>query len=208
MPNTSFISFRNQFFKYGCLSWHQILMWNPDFDENNITRWVRKGLLVRLRREWLAFPEYRKTPDFARYIAGRIYKPSYISLFSALSYYGMIPEAVTDITSITTLKTSSFQNDFGLFSYNSVKASMFFGFCLKPTADGRTVTIATAEKALIDLLYLHPAYSNEDDMLELRLDEAFMQDEFKRNLADSYIEAIGSKTLHKKLLTLYTAYGI
>mgnify|MGYP007007458206 FL=1 len=208
MPNTCFISFRSQFFKYGCFSWHQILMWNPDFGENNITRWIRKGLLVRLRRGWFAFPEYLQTPDFAMYIAGRIYKPSYISLFSALSYYGMIPEAVTDITSITTLKTSSFLNNFGQFSYSSVKTSMFFGFNLKPTSDGWTITMATAEKALIDLLYLYPIYSSEDDMRELRLDEAFMQDEFNHGLADSYIKTIGSKTLHDKMQTLYNAYGI
>ncbi len=70
-------------------------------------------MLVKLRQGWYAFPELLQRPDFSRYVACRIYRPSYISLHTALSMYGMIPEAVTSITSISTLKTARFKTGSG-----------------------------------------------------------------------------------------------
>ena len=41
-------------------------------------------------------------------VANKIYSPSYISLETALSYYGLIPESVYALTSVSTRKTISF----------------------------------------------------------------------------------------------------
>ena len=90
----NFLTFRERMYPIGCFNINQVLLWEKDFDRNNLTRWCRKGLLVKLRNQYYAFPECRKMPDFARYVANRIYAPSYISLHSALSFYGMIPEEV------------------------------------------------------------------------------------------------------------------
>lgn len=204
----NYILFRERFIRYGCFNVNHILCWNPEFDRNSLTRWVRKGYLVRLRQGWYAFRECLRQPDMARYIANRIYSPSYISLETALSFYGMIPEAVTDITSVTTLKTSSFMNEFGRYSYRNIKTSLFFGFDLKPMTDSRTVQMATPEKALIDLMYLTPQYNGEGDMMNLRLDEAFMCEDFNKELSDSYIDKVGSKALKNRMETLYKAYGL
>ncbi|MCK9626640.1 MAG: hypothetical protein M0R23_09340 [Bacteroidales bacterium] len=56
------------------------------------------------------------------------------------------------IISITTLKTTSFVNDFGEYSYKNVKENLLFGYDLKPMADNRTIQFAIPEKALLDLL--------------------------------------------------------
>ncbi len=208
MKNINFLSFRESFVKFGCISINQIMMLYPNFDTNNLTRWTKQRLLLRLRRGWYAFPEQLKVPDFAEYVANRIYRPSYISLHTALSFYGVIPEAVTDVTSVTTLKTASFTNEFGKYSYRTVQPKLFFGFDMKPMSDGRTVQIATPEKAMLDLLYLYPIYNSEEDMLELRLDEAFMEDEFDRAKADAYLKNIGNKALNDRTQTLYKAYGL
>lgn len=61
-----------------------------------------------LRNEYYAFPEFRQFPEASRYVANLIYSPSYISLHSALEFYGMIPEEVVQITSVTTLKAAKF----------------------------------------------------------------------------------------------------
>jgi predicted transcriptional regulator of viral defense system len=79
-------------------------------------RWVRQGYLVRLRQGYYALPEFRKSTEFVLWLANIIYKPSYISLHTALSFYGIIPVAVPQITSVTTLKTIGFSNDFGEYS--------------------------------------------------------------------------------------------
>ena len=61
---------------------------------------MKKGLLVRLRQGYYTFSEYLASSDHVYFFANRIYKPSYISLHTALSFYGIIPEAVGSITSV------------------------------------------------------------------------------------------------------------
>ena len=64
-----FLTFRNHLFRLGCFNINQVLLWEKDFDRNNLTRWCKKGLLVKLKNEYYAFPEYRQVPDFARSVA-------------------------------------------------------------------------------------------------------------------------------------------
>ena len=192
----------------GCFNINQVLLWEKDFDRNNLTRWCRKGLLVKLRNEYYAFPEFRQVPDASRYVANRIYTPSYISLHSALAFYGMIPEEVVQITSVTTLKTAMFDNSFGTFHYQNVKTPLYFGYEIKTMQNGRGLLFATPEKALLDLLYLNPFYKTEQDMGELRLDEDFMQSEFNEERLDAYLSRIGSKALDQRVSLLSKVYGI
>jgi hypothetical protein len=109
----NYLEFKNKMFDLGCFNIHQVYAWEPGFDRNSFVRWANKGLLIRLRQGYYSFPEYKSKPDFGLYFANRIYRPSYVSLHTALAFYGIIPEAVVQITSITTLKTVSFNNDFG-----------------------------------------------------------------------------------------------
>lgn len=203
-----FLSFRNHLYPQGCFNINQILLWEKDFDRNNLTRWCHKGLLVKLRNGHYAFPEYRQVPEFARYVAGQIYSPSYISLHSALSFYGMIPEEVVQLTSVSTLKTATFRNTFGTFQYQNVKESLFFGYEIKPFADGRGVMMATPEKALLDLLYLNPYYKTEQDMEELRLDEDYLQNDLDSERLSDYASRFASKSLDRRLTLLKTVYEL
>lgn len=202
----NYLEFRKQLFDLGCFSVHQVYAWQPDFDRNNFMRWIKRGLLIRLRQGYYAFPEYLSKPDFTLYFANRMYRPSYVSLHSALAFYGMIPEAVVQITSVTTLKTANFRNAFGEFSYNSVRDELMFGYDLKPIADGRTLQLAKPEKALLDLLYLYSFYNSEEDMIELRLDNDFMQDNFDWELFQNYSQKFKSKALEKRMKVITKSY--
>ena len=84
-----FLTFRERMYPMGCFNINQVLLWEKDFDRNNLTRWCRKGLLVKLRNQHYAFPEYRQVPDFSRYVANRMYAPSYISLHNLLWYHAI-----------------------------------------------------------------------------------------------------------------------
>jgi predicted transcriptional regulator of viral defense system len=203
-----YLTFKERMYPMGCFHINQVLLWEKDFDRNNLTRWCRKGRLVKLRNQYYTFPECLSMPDFARYVANRIYAPSYISLHSALSFYGMIPEEVVQITSVTTLKTARFQNDFGTFHYQNVKTPLYFGYEIKTTQNGRGILFATPEKALLDLLYLNSYYKTEQDMEELRLDEDFMQNEFNRERFSDYLTRIGSKALEQRVRRLLKVYGL
>jgi predicted transcriptional regulator of viral defense system len=125
----NYLDFKQKMFSLACFNINQIYAWQPHFDRNNLTRWVKKRLLIRLKQGYYTFPEYKNKPEFSYYIANRIYKPSYISLHTALSFYGIIPEAVVQITSVTSLKTAIFKNDFEhlLFSKNNSNRILHFG---------------------------------------------------------------------------------
>lgn len=195
-------------FFLGCFNIYQVYAWAPNFDRNNFTRWTKKGYLIKLRQGYFAFPEYRSKTDFAYYIANRIYWPSYISLHTALAFYGIIPEAVIQITSVSALKTAAFINGFGEYSYRNIKETLIFGYDLKPMADKRTIQFAKPEKALLDLLYLYPFYDSEAEMEELRLDESFMSDNLNIELLWTYCERFQSKALKKRLKLLLKTYDL
>ena len=195
-------------FDLACFNVNQIAAWQPDFDRNNITRWVKKGYLIRLRQGYYTFPEYKGKPGYSLYFANRIYKPSYISLHSALSFYGMIPEAVVQITNVTSLKTSFFSNEFGEYSYNTVKESLMFGYNLMPMTDHRAMQFATPEKALLDLLYLYPFYDNKQEMKELRIDEDYLHNDLDIERLMEYTSRFQSKTLEQRVKLLFNAYDL
>lgn len=204
----NYLEFKNRMFDLGCFNIHQVYAWKPGFDRNNFSRWIDKGLIVRLRRGYYTFPEYKGKPDFVLYFANRIYRPSYVSLHAALAFYGIIPEAVIQITSVTTLKTASFSNDFGEYSYKNVKEGLMFGYDLKPIAEGRTLQLAKPEKALLDLLYLYPFYNTEQELDGLRLDEDFLEDDLNLGVLGEYLERFGNKSLENRVKLLIKTYGL
>jgi|SRR5579859_7363988 len=200
--------FRKQFFETGCFNINQVYSWYPGFDKNNIGRWVKQKLLIKLRNSYYSFPEYLNVPNFALYIANYIYKPSYISLHTALAFYGIIPESVVQITSITSLKTTTFINNFGTFPFKSILSAFMFGYDSKPLADGRNILIAKPEKAVLDLLYLYPFYNSEKELTELRLDEDFMQNEMDIELLKSYAQNFHNRELNKRVNLLLKTYSL
>ncbi|MCX6286807.1 MAG: hypothetical protein NTY96_06810 [Bacteroidetes bacterium] len=171
-----FQEFRREMYPLGCFTTNQAYAWRDGFDKNNLSRWVSQGHLIRLRNGYYTFPEYLGDRDFAFYLANRIYRPSYISLHTALAFYSLIPESIVHITSITTLKTATFTNSFGTYTYNSVKPELMFGYEPRLPAPGSrlpvpgSLLLATPAKAIADLLYINPFYDTQAEMEELRID--------------------------------------
>lgn len=112
------------------------------------------------------------------------------------------------ITSVTSLKTALFSNAFGEYSFKSVKSELMFGFDLKSMADGRTLSFATPEKALLDLLYLYPFYDTEQDMEDLRLDEGFISEDLNRDLLKAFTYRFENKALEQRITRLMKIFGI
>jgi len=114
-----------------------------------ISRNIASGLFVKLRNNFYALKD--SNPSLY-VIANKLYQPSYISLEKALSYYGVIPETVYGITSITTKPTREFETPKGIFSYQKIKKSAFRGYSAT-RFNGDVVLFADKEKALADYLY-------------------------------------------------------
>jgi len=202
----TYLQFREQWHRVGCFNIYQVRAVCPRFDRGNLGHWVKKGYLIRLRQDWYAFADLLQVPEFSRYIAQKIYAPSYISLHSALSYYGIIPEAVIRITCVSTNRTTCYENDFGEYSYQTLKPELFFGYEPMILPQGYTYHLALPEKALLDLLYLYPQYNTENEMLELRLDDYWMQEELNVSRLREFAGRVSSKSLQKRTELLLQTY--
>ena len=177
-------------------------------DKNNLSRWVKEGKLVKLRNGFYSFPEYLNESGIQMYIANRIYRPSYISLQTALSFYGIIPEVVTNVTSVTTLKTAEFENRFGTFSYKTIQPRLFFGYTVKPFLKDMAFLLAEPEKAILDLLYLYPFYNSHKEIEELRLDEDIINELISPFKLIEYAERFNNKALKNRVQILMAVHGI
>jgi predicted transcriptional regulator of viral defense system len=89
-------------------------------------------------------------------IANHIYGPSYVSMESALRYYGMIPESVYTIQSITTKHSRAFKNSLGKFEYTRCSKEYFSIGIRQEVKDNTSFLIASPEKALCDLIIHTP----------------------------------------------------
>ena len=191
-----------------CFSSNQVYAWRPGFDKNNLGRWVKKGLLIKLRNGYYTFPQNIDEPNFAYFLATRMYRPSYISLHSSLSFYGLIPESVIQVTCVSTLKTNTFRNIFGEFSYRTIKPRGFFGYNHLPSAKGRIVYMAKPEKALLDLLYLYPFYKSDNDFKVLRFDEYFLEEKLNIEQLMAYTVKFKNVALEKRVRTFLNTYNL
>ncbi|WP_457598272.1 type IV toxin-antitoxin system AbiEi family antitoxin domain-containing protein [Hydrogenimonas sp.] len=119
-----------------------------------ISQMTKKGDLVRLKRGIYIFGErFRDRPIDMIAVANMLQSPSYVSYEYALSYHGLIPERVYEITSATTKQKKIFETPIGRFSYQKVPLKAFsigVDWLYNEEDGGRMV--ATPEKALCDTI--------------------------------------------------------
>ena len=120
-----------------------------------VSEWIKKGYVIQLKRGFYTLCEQdREVSLSSYYLANSLYSPSYISLETALSIYGFIPEQVNAITSVSSKKTQYFENTLGRFYYHHIKTNLYGGFIAKKDEYGNNFFIATPERAIVDFLYL------------------------------------------------------
>lgn len=125
-----------------------------------IARMVKRGELIRLKNGfYLVADKIQEGPDRVvpyEQIANRLYGPSYVSLEWALSFYGMIPERVHTITSMTLGRDKEYHTSIGDFVYHRLTSNSYpLGVVQKKAVD--TVggfLMACPEKALVDLVFI------------------------------------------------------
>lgn len=172
----------------------------PNFERDNLLNWQKKGVLLRIRNGWYSLTGEIKTLEHAYFTANKIYFPSYLSLESALAYYGWIPEGVFTFTSVTTLKTNVFDTPKGRFRYSTVKPALFFGYKIL-YMDGRGIKMAEPEKALLDFLYFHPEVQTEVDFDAHRFNLVQMHADLDMIKLANYNALFDMPALSKRLST-------
>ena len=137
---------------------------------SQLSRWVATGKLLQLRRRVYALPAARRRRAPHPFeTANLLVRPSYVSLEAALSFHGMIPEAVFTTTSITSARPVLHRTPLGDFEYRHVSAGLFWGYRSVEVAPGVSALVARPEKALLDLVYLRPRGDDPAFLRELRL---------------------------------------
>jgi hypothetical protein len=140
---------------------------------SRLKRWNRDGKLVRLSRGIYVFGEkYRKKETGIYAAAQYIYGPSYISFESALSYRGLIPEAVYSVVSACKGRAKDIKTPVGMFSYRPVNYGVFFAGVKRAEQAAGSFFVASPFKALADMMYARGKKWKrfEDAVLDLRLD--------------------------------------
>jgi len=113
---------------------------------------LKRAAITRVKKGLYVFgPEYSRGPFSRELLANLIYGPSYVSLDYALGYYGLIPERVETVTSVTCGKNRVFSTPVGRFTYWAIPLRAYsIGVDIIELGDRRSFLMATPEKALAD----------------------------------------------------------
>lgn len=135
-----------------------------------LSRWVRSGKLIQIRRGvYTLAPPHRQVDPHPFLVAQALRKNSYVSLQSALAFHGLIPEHVSAVTCVTTGRAEVLNTALGSFIFRHFAPGYFFGYVQVTLWPDQYAFVATAEKAILDLLYLTPGGEREEYIRELRL---------------------------------------
>jgi len=122
--------------------------------KDKISRLEKSGTLIRIKKGlFVLSPKISAKPLSKELIANHLLGPSYVSLESALYYYGLLPERVYTTRSVTIKRSKRFDTGLGVFEYLSVPDSYYsIGVKSEVIEGSYAFLIASPEKALCDLL--------------------------------------------------------
>jgi len=143
---------------------------DPADVRRQLSRWVQAGRVIQLRRGLYALAApYQQIPPHPFLIANSLLPGSYVSLQSALAYFGLIPEYVAQTLSMTTQRPARWRNALGDFRFQHLATHLFFGYQQVSFTPGQEAFIALPEKALLDLVHLTPGGDDPAYLAGLRL---------------------------------------
>lgn len=175
----------------------------PNF---KIHRWLREGCLLGLKKGLYVVMPHQQGPLISlALVANHLYGPSQVSLEFALSHYGLIPEAVFGITSVTTKRGKQFDTPLGCFSYQRVPLDYYaMGIRHIRHSPTQAYMMASAEKALCDWLALTPnlkLYSVKA-MAALLLEDMRMDADILQGMDSGFVRQLAQKGFRSGRLNL------
>ena len=132
----------------------RIQLKSPDGRYGLVKRAIAKGDIIRIRRGLYVLSKRHQRNGIDLFeLAQTIYGPSYISLESALSYHGWIPEGVQTTTSVSQNRSREFRTPLGVFSYSRMPKFNYIG--VERISSGRSLFLmADPAKALVDMFFV------------------------------------------------------
>ena len=155
----------------------------PDLKSaNKKVIWLEKQkFIIRLKRGlYVINPEYSGKILSSEVIANHLYAPSYVSMQTALRYYGLIPEAVYTTQSMTLKHSRSFDTPVGRFEYKNMSREAFSIGITSINMQSYAFLMATPEKALCDLI----ANSPKVNLRYLKDVENYLEEDIRMEIDD------------------------
>ena len=177
------------------ISYHTIKSVLKDFKRPNdkISELIKAGDLLPIKKGmYIAGRNIKTTKPNLFLVSNHLLGPSYISLDSALSWYGFIPEKVFTTTAITTKASRIFTNELGRFEYAKQQLPFYsFGIKQIEIAENQFVMMASAEKALLDKIINTTAiqFNSKIDALNYLLNDLRIDLEYLKMLDTNKIES-------------------
>ncbi|MDR1739334.1 MAG: hypothetical protein LBR45_01065 [Bacteroidales bacterium] len=205
--------FRKYFASFGCFFVNQVLAAMPNFDCKKLEHWRRRQQIIKLRQNFYALGECAMLPNYKLYLSNCIHQPSYISFRCALVFHGMRSDKIynenTEITAISTIKTTAFRNDIGVFAYKKIEPKLMFGYEQHPFSNpgSRSISIAKPEKALLDIFHIHRP-NTQQDIKKLQIDKSFVRNKINPNNLLQMAKLYHSKALLSRIDLFRSIYGI
>lgn len=123
---------------------------------DKISELIKNGELISLRRGiYVPGPKTDLPLPDSFLIANHLRGPSYVSLESALSFYGFIPERTYEISSVTVKPSKKYKTPVGRFGYQNLPTPYYsYGIRMVQLTHKQTALIASPEKAICDKIIL------------------------------------------------------
>ena len=146
--------------------------------------WLEKnGYIIRLKRGlYVVNPEQSGKTLSSELIANHLYAPSYISMSTALRYYGLIPEAVYVHQSMTVKHSRSFQTPIGSYDYKYISRKAFSVGVRSIHKGDYAFLMASPEKSLCDLI----ANSLKVNLRYMKDVEIYLEQDIRMDMDEFY----------------------
>ena len=153
----------------------------PDVSSSNqkVSSLEHSGKLLRLKRGlYIVNPAWSGRRISRELVANHMYSPSYVSMHTALRWYGLIPERVYLVQSMTLKHSRVFENSLGTFSYIGVDRDYFPIGLRQEETEGTSFIMASPEKALCDLV----CYTSGINLRYQKEAQAFLEEDLRLDI--------------------------
>ena len=170
-----------------------------------ISRLLKSGDLIRVKKGLYVLGEQpRQSPLCREWLANLIYGPSYVSQEYALAYYGLIPERVNTVTSMTCKRHKKFDTPLGVYTYSYLNKRRFkVGVDWQARGEYAHILMASPEKALCDTIAIYRDLKNMDDMQCHLIENLRIEQEDLMDLNKERLKKIAFEYRHPTINLLY-----
>ena len=176
---------------------------------------LRKSQIIRIRKGLYIFgPLWRRNNVSLETLANLVYGPSVISLDYALSWYGLIPEHVETITSITPGRSRAFNTPAGRFSYLQLSLGRYAsGITIRGSSPMNWLVVEPL-KALADKVWSDKRFQPSSATVfagylfsDLRIDEDSLEKLYRQSQWQLIEKVYSSRKISFMFKYLYKRFG-